>query len=210
MRGGFTLIELIVMMVILGLAFATLPMILGVSARSAGNVADVRGLYHGVAKIQVALSKPWDENNVDDFNTGGGYYVLRTQESDTLGQRLYCDNDRNRSGHYPGLKRRMCENAAATAKPTFTADQLPNDYDDLDDFDNDTDHHVEGYQIQTHVDYVPYVDASPVTMGAAAAGTTNIKHLWVDVLDAANRSLATYHYYAANIGLSQPFIKRNQ
>lgn len=204
LRNAFTVIELIIMIVVLGLAFATLPMILGVSSRSVQNVSDVRGLYHGVAKIQVVLSKPWDERNVNDFETGGTYYVIDTAE-DTGG--LVCDNDKNRSGHYPGRNRRMCENAAATANPFFTAE---GDFNDLDDFNGDSDVDVEGYRVDTAIDYVSYVSGTSVSMPTAdALGTSNIKRITVTVTDPAGFELTQYRYYAANIGLSKPFIKRN-
>jgi hypothetical protein len=44
-----------------------------------------------------------------------------------------------------------------------------------------------------------------------AAGTTsNLKKITVSVTDRNGRALTDYRYYAANIGLSKPFIKRNQ
>lgn len=204
LRNAFTVIELIIMVVILGLAFATLPMILGVSSRSVKNVSDVRGLYHGVAKMQIVLSKPWDESNVNDFETGGIYYVIKTTE-DTGG--LVCDNDKNRSGHYPGMNRRMCENAAATSNPSFTAE---GDFNDLDDFDGDSDIDVEGYSVDTAINYISYVSGTSVLMPTAGAlGTSNIKQITVTVTDPAGFELTKYRYYATNIGLSKPFIKRN-
>jgi Tfp pilus assembly protein PilV len=205
MRRGFTIIELIVMMVVMGIAFATLPMILQVSGESAGRVSDLRGLYHGVAKMQVVLGKPWDEANVDDFQTGGIYYVLRTQESDVPGDALYCDNDKNRSGHYPGFNRRMCENAAASALLGRAGDAMA-DYDDIDDFNAAPDETIEGYGVGTVVEYVRYGDLAPV----AAGTTSNLKKITVSVTDRNGRALTDYRYYAANIGLSKPFIKRNQ
>lgn len=207
-RRAFTLVELIIMIVVLGIAFATLPAILGVSAKSVRGVSEVRGLYHGVAKMQVVLNKPWDEVNVNDFDTGGGYFVLRTFESDTQGEVLFCDGDKNRSGHYPGLDRRMCENADATAANLFTAE---GDFDDLDDFDGDNDADIGGFDVNTTVVYVAYAGGSPVNMPTAGtAQTSNIKEITVTVSDhATGTGITRYRYYATNIGLSRPYIKRN-
>lgn len=208
-RHAFTLLELIVMIVILGVAFTTLPMILAVSSDSVRNVSDVRGIYHGVAKMQVVLGKPWDEESVDDFETRGTYYVLHTDESDGPGELLYCDRDKNRSGHYPGLNRRMCENERATAAAFFAE----GDFDDIDDFDGDHDIDIEGYRVDTTVSYVRYENGSGITMPTPAvpAGTTsNLKHIRVGVIYPSGNTLAAYHYYAANIGLSRPFVKANR
>jgi len=211
-RRGFTLIEMILMIVILGIAFTTLPIILGVSGRSAGGIADVRGLFHGVAKLQVALSKPWDQANVDDFDTAGIYYVIGTLESNSPnppGNLLACNiNNKTRRGHYPGRDRRMCEPGITATPQNAFAD---GGFDDLDDFDGVMEANVEGYDVNTSVDYVPYIDASPAAMttGPGAVTTTNVKRITVTVTAPNGVLLSTYRYYAANIGLSKPFIKRN-
>lgn len=209
-RRGFTLLEMIVMIVVLGIAFATLPMILGVSAATVASVADVRGMYHGAAKMQIVLNKPWDEGNVDDFDTGGIYYVLRTGESDAPGERLYCDNDKNRSGHYPGLDRRMCESADASG-----IGREGGSYDDIDDFaDAPSDSVGDGYTVSADVVYVGYREGPVVSFfktEGTVAGTSNIKKVTVTVSERSDPacSLVTYRYYAANIGQPKPYIKRN-
>jgi len=211
-KRGFTLIELILMVIVMGIAFATLPAILGVSARSVENVSDVRGIYHGAAKMQVVLSKPWDEGNVDDFGLSGIYYVLRSAESDMPGDALYCDNNKTRQGHYPGLDRRMCDQnpASNSATAAFGLETGETVADDLDDFDGDSDNDIEGYKVGTTVSYVDYVSAAVVTMPQPQShATTNIKHIIVRVHTPSGRLLTDYHYYAANIGISKPFIKDN-
>lgn len=208
-RRAFTLVELIVMIIVMGIAFASLPMILGVSSESVKNVSDVRGFYHGAAKMQIVLSKPWDDRNVDDFQTGGIYYVINNDEC-AISALLCCDNDKNRSGHYPGLNRRMCEDAWASGTLGRTGDTDINAFDDLDDFDLDFDS-AEGYDINTTVVYVQYSGGTQVSMPTAvSAATTNVKQITVSISDTLGRPLTQYRYYATNIGRPKSFIKRNQ
>jgi prepilin-type N-terminal cleavage/methylation domain-containing protein len=211
-RRGFTLIELILAMIVMGIAFATLPAILGVSSRSVENVSDVRGLYHGIAKMEVVRGKPWDEVNTNDFNQSGIYYVLNTQECN-VALTLCCLNNKSRFGHYQGLDRRMCENGMATPSANFLAE---GDFDDIDDFNNDGDRNIEGYDINTTVRYINYpggVNGGSVSFNtavAAAGQSTNIKEITVSVSrTATGRAVSRYVYYATNIGVDKPFIKDN-
>ncbi len=207
-RSAFTLIELIVMIVVLGLGFATLPLILGIGSEAVKQVADVRAFYHGAAKVAIVAGKPWDERNVDDYQKGGIYYVLSTGE-DTGG--LVCDGDRKRSGHYPGKDRRVCEAALASDILGRAGDSDADAYDDIDDFRGDRDDEVEGYTVDTSVAYVPYVGGLSVAMPeGAAAGTTNIKQITVTVSERSGKVLTRYRYYAANIGRYKPYIRRNE
>ena len=212
-RHGFTLIELILMVIVMGIAFATLPTILGVSSRSVEHVADIRAVYHGIAKAQVILSKPWDEVNTDDFGQSGIYYVLRTDESDMPGDALFCDNNKTRQGHYPGLNRRMCESGAATSAALLGSE---GDFDDIDDFQNDVDVNIEGYDVVTRVRYIAYpggVNGGGVNFSVtdpASAQSSNIKEIDVTVFSTATgRTVSSYRYYATNIGVDKPFIKDN-
>jgi len=205
-KRAFTIIELILMVVVMGIAFSTLPAILGISAKSLENIVDIRGFYHGAAKMKTAISKPWDQSNVDDYDTSGIYYALRTVESDTSAEALYCDNDKNRSGHYPGLNRRMCE--AADASAIGNDGEAAGNYNDIDDFDADNDSLGDGYDIDTAVQYITYQSASPVSNLQPAPGTSNIKLVTITV-SKGGKTLTSYKYYAANIGLPKPFVKPN-
>lgn len=201
-KKAFTLIELIVMIVVIGIAFMTLPIILMITTAAIENTVESRGFYHGVAKTKAILSKPWDENNVDDFATSGIYYVLNTDE-DSGG--LVCENNKNRSGHYAGQNRRMCE--ASYASSIQLDGEAVGFYDDIDDF-HQTSGTVSDFVINSNIEYIAYQSGSVVANLAPSATTSNIKLVTVTVLK-DGKTVTEYKYYATNIGLPRPYIKPN-
>lgn len=201
-KKAFTLIELIVMIVVMGVAFMTLPIILTVTTTAIESTVDSRGFYHGVAKTKAILSKPWDENNVDDFATSAIYYVENTLE-DSGG--LICENNKSRNGHYAGQNRRMCE--ASYASAIQLDGEAVGFYDDIDDFDQTSDT-VSEFVINSKVEYIAYQSGSVVANLALSATTSNIKLVTVTVLKDGN-TITEYKYYATNIGLPKPYIKPN-
>ena len=203
---------MVMMIVILGIAFATLPMMLSLSSRSVENSVDLKGLYHGVAKMQVVSGKIWDEANVDSLAVWGGYNALQTTESDASAEPLWCGSDENnRSGHYTGLYRRKCSPGLAAS--AIGADG--GDRDDIDDFDTETDGSFQGgYVALTSVAYISSKvdDADNVIAFSSsenAATTTNLKRIGV-TMSKNGRQLVRYYYYAANIGMPKPYIREMQ
>lgn len=205
------MIEMVMMVVIMGIAFATLPMVLSVSARSVESVAEMKAVYHGVAKMRVVSGKAWDESNTADMVLWGGYNALGTAESATAASLLWCGaDDNNRSGHYPGLFRRKCSPGLAAS--ALGADG--GDRDDLDDFDGENDGNFQGgFTATTTVAYV----SAPVPAGvnpafastAVSATTTPLKRITV-TMNKNGAQLARYHYYAADIGMPKPYIREMQ
>ena len=186
-RPGFSLIELTAAIIVIGVAFLAVPAVLQQSGRSVDLALNARGLYHGLAMMEVVRNKPWDEANVGDMESAGLYYVLTTDESIATPS-LACSDDKNRSGHYPAINRRQCEAAFASAIGQETAL-----FDDMDDYDGYSDI-PEGYEVNVSVRYVTY----PGLLPAPAGTTTNLKEITVTV---TNGTLQThYTYYGANIG----------
>lgn len=217
-RYGFSIIELIMTIVVIGIAFIGVPLILENSAKTAAWVERSKGVYHGLSKVQIIRSKFWDEGNENDFINNGIYYVLKTAESNAIGETLYCSYDTNRSGHYSGDGRRKCSGATATASGNFgeTGDLLEGvgteEWDDIDDYHEEDDSSVDGkYDIATKVKYITYsegINSSNITLETDAGDTSNLKEIIVTV-SANGKRISEYRYYAANIGVPRPYIKSN-
>ena len=198
MRMGFSLIELIMTIVIISIAFLGIPLIIENSARTIGWLQNSKAIYHGLAKIQIVRGKYWDENS--------SIYVLQTTE-----QGLVCNNDQNRSGHYRADNRRRCISFYPTLEVNFGQNKDGIDGNDIDDFHNEIDSDIEGiYTIKTAVKYVDYNDSGDgnLSLESSTKDQTNIKEIEVKVSKRGS-SISTYRYYATNIGISTPFIKDN-
>jgi type II secretory pathway pseudopilin PulG len=198
-RSAFSVVEMIITMTIIGLSFAVLPQILDISSKSIKNIKESEGFYHGVAKIKIILAKAWDEQNVDDFEKEGVYYVLKTDESS--GNDLKCP----RQGHYSGEGRRKCGNSFASS-----IGQDSGDFDDIDDFDGKEDSSIQFYSINSNIEYVKYEGDNPSYKKGEnlypPGKTSNIKRIIINVKK-DTKDLSSYVYYATNIGMQKPFIK---
>lgn len=192
MRSAFSLIELLMTIVIISIAFIGIPLIMENSARTISWLQNSKAIYHGLAKIQIVRGKYWDENNHTN--------VLNTTE-------LPCP----RNGHYVAEGRRRCATVFPSADTSFGEGKDATDWNDIDDFDGEEDIGVEGlYAIKTrvkYIDYPVYVDNN-LSMKDTTRDQTNIKEIEVKVTKQGS-SVSTYRYYAGNIGTSKPFIKDN-
>lgn len=219
MRNGFTLVELIATIVIIGIAFLSIPMAMEVTNKAIEFTQTSRGFYHGLAKMKIITNLPWDENNVADFQDKGYYQALQTEADST--NELKCDPvTLSRSGHYVGLEtalyRRRCSSQNATDDSALGRE---GDYDDVDDYEAETTtYSIENvFTITSNVDYIAYNNASPATAtfnfdDAASTQSTSIKRIGVFITEgtgAAAQNIGSYFYYAANIGTYQPVKKAN-
>jgi len=203
------MVELIVTIVVIGIAFATLPMILRVSNASLASVMEVDDYFHGFSKVQLVASKSWDEANLVDLAESGIYKVLVTQNSEDVGP-LFCDRNKSRHGHATSMGERQCT-------PRFASNTLGVDsgdgsnFDDIDDFNGNVDNTLRNLTITTEVDYIRYqtvnesntTDATVFNMQIGEVSTSsNIKRIRVRVTDdlADDRLITEFTYFATNIG----------
>lgn len=64
-RFGFTLIELVFAIVIMGIAILAIPTMTQVNDRGVTNNLKQEAIFAGVAKMMQVLSYPWDENSIN-------------------------------------------------------------------------------------------------------------------------------------------------
>ena len=218
---GFSIIELIMVIIIISISFMAVPTVLQVSSNAVDSIDDAKASIHAVSKVEIILNKAWDEENVDDLELDDKYYVLSTDESDSSGDVLYCDN-KLRNGHYGAKNRRMCEVVGGVNKSATSigADSGESNgyYDDTDDFNGLVDYidengdGVNEFKIKISIDYINYQDSNNIALqeGQESLNTTNIKRIKVEIYDNnTNKFISRYYYYATNIGLPKPYIKEN-
>jgi len=197
------MVEMIIAITIIGIAFLSVPVILRITSDSIELAMESRGFYHGLAKMQIVRNMAWDEANVDDLATSDLYYVLETLESPNLtGMELSCNAFSQRPGHY-----------SVGGQASALLGQDSGDFDDIDDFDKQVDTNPNGYRVDVNVSYTDYIGGNNFlfhpNIDGASAGTTNLKRIDVFVTSDLGVVDLRYSYYAANIGRPKPFIKPN-
>ncbi len=206
MKKAFSLIELIFTIVIIGVAFLSVPTIIFSSSRSLEHFMESRGYNHAISKINIIKNFAWDEANANDLVNLGFYSVLHTQQDDA-GTELMCP----RAGHYAVDYHRVCSANVATA--IGNDGEADGSFNDIDDFDGSTDALSDGFTTTVTVEYAPYQNATvAMTYQSAniAAQTTGIKRIRIAVTDSANgNAITNYYYYSANIGKEAPLVKPN-
>ena len=233
---GFTMIELIYAIVIMGLVFITLPMILLNNNRSVEQNLLQETILIATTKLNSILSYQWDETS-RDANTS--ISLAKTEVVDTTSavaalQRVASDF---RVGHFQQpLHRRMTPNVDAATRMASTAlGADTGDLDDIDDFIVTNDAvitHTAGTAVDYKYDYnmdvtVSYADDNAFRGGtsyassaiqfsfdtaAYTASTTSLKK--VDLLvkadtnnDGTDEEIIRLRAFSANIGETD-FYKR--
>ena len=139
---GFTLIELIYAIVIIGITFITLPMILINNSRILEQNLVQEAVLVTATKMGQILTFPWDENSRIDGNVLAKTEVVTVSTGDLDLNRSVSAPD-FRVGHFQeALHRRMVPASAAATRTASTIgldEASINVADDLDDFHNDTD-----------------------------------------------------------------------
>ena len=172
-KSAFTLIELILSMVIIGIAFTVLPKILQLASKvSVQNVRE-EAMYNAVAYIGLIKSTAWDENNteVDD--------ILHTNSGD-----YDCNNSTGyRIGGFDGS--RNCKN---DYNASINLESDNNDLDDMDDFkdanisaENNT--NSREYDLNVTVNYVADIAEDDEKFSSTEqSDTSNTKEINVTVI----------------------------
>ena len=210
-KSAFTLIELILSMTIIAVAFTVLPKILQLAAKvSVQNVRE-EAMYNAVAYIGLIKSTAWDENNtqVDDIlhvsSAGDSDYDCNSSASNPI-----------RKGGFTGS--RNCRNAKNASILLGMEGNDNNIYDDMDDFNsttakNDTD--SRNYDLNVTVKYVTDIAENNTTFSSQEQTnkTTNTKEINVTVevnkkASALGNSLVRMSFTAQNIG-QQRINRRN-
>ena len=207
-KSAFTLIELILSMTIIAVAFTVLPKILQLAAKvSVQNVRE-EAMYNAVAYIGLIKSTAWDENNtvVDDIlhaSAGDSNYDCNSSASNPI-----------RKGGFTGS--RNCKN-------DYNASSVESDSGDLDDMDDFGDIRAynrgeyEGsrdYDLNVSTIYVDDIAENSDTFPSSSnSKTTNTKEIQVFVTvnkkkTALGNRLVKMSFTTQNIG-QQRINRRN-
>ena len=200
-KSAFTLIELILSMVIIAMAFTVLPKIMQLAAKVSVQNLREEAMYNAVAYIGLIKSTAWDENNteVDDIlhvsSEGNDDYNCSKTTSYRIGGfngSRNCKNDKNAS----------------------SLSDDGNDMDDMDDFkgsiDATNDTNSRDYDLNVSVDYVADINETKSNTFSATPenNSTNTKLITVKVdikkkASVLGNSIVKMSFIAQNIGQLQ-------
>lgn len=221
MRNGSSLLELIVAIVVMGIAVMALPLMLTQTQSNLEFAMEQEAILATRTKIGDILTYEWDENSLQNDRSA----VLVTTGDAELNVEV---NTTQRAGHVNADKRRKFFPNLATSSTVLGADG--GDLDDIDDFHNDVqtlfanteaantgfDYKFSNLSLMPTVVYVSDAYANygdnnitNFVLGTANAGTqTNIKMVEVNATNPAlNASNFVLRAYSCNIGESE-LLKR--
>lgn len=235
-RNAFTMIELIFSIVIVGVVILSIPLIVRQSNANTIMSQNVIGYYNALTLMETIKSKPWDRNNIDDFNASGVYYILGTGNTTTdckqstvnfqvtekqadgteITVTKQAEQIKTKKGLANANKRRMCDpnGKSASAISFNSALQSINDFNSYEK--KVLSNGAEIFQLKTSIEYVGVNFENGTTTGnitAARGAMDDIKEIKITLLRinpaGGSEDIAVFTYYAANIGTDIPLIKDN-
>ncbi len=220
-KKGFTFIELIVAIVVIGIALMSVPLLLSQSSRSDEFSINQEAILAATTKMGDILTYPWN-----DTNSSGILQVFDVTHGDSQLNRYPDINSTRRIGHFKENFRRKfydnSDNIEHNASITLGLESHDHgDFNDIDDF-NDTNFsvasgglgdYIQDLNLSVRVFYIRNNDVnysqSPVLNFGDINTTshipsTNIKMVEVNVSDGhTNQIITTLKAFSCNIGSYQ-------
>lgn len=225
MRKAASMLELVIAIVVMGIAISALPLILTQSQNSNALALQQEAIMATKAKISYILAYEWDANSYDE--NASVSRVLDTTSSATAHDAFDTTSTR-RIGHVEADKRRRLKNLLDVDRNTsITDNRIAGTPSDIDDFDYVPDENI---SISNQDDYifslllnpvVSYISDGNSTLNYNASSIefnfnttpittnpTNIKMITVHTTGENGMNI-TLRAYASNIGESGILSKAN-
>jgi len=198
-KSSFTLIEIIIAMVIVGISITAVPMLLNSSSNNMSTSLQTDSFYNAYSTIALVQSLNWDENNTKDDNY---YKVLTSPNGDS---ELKCD----RSG-----TKQLDNKSGANCDDNTTSHIGVDDgedkddvttFDDIDDFNGYEINSLSKYNLKMGIYYISdKADYSKKDIffndNKKISTDSNIKQIELNVTDKNNKLLSVFRFESANIG----------
>jgi len=194
-RLGFTMIELIFAIVIIGITVVSLPMMTQVTSRGIDNNFVQEAIFAGGAEVMQALSYRWDRNSAEDGNPGDESKVL-----DIAG-------DCNALSKRPGNIKRSCYSDLTNARSGVAANAAGNP-ENLNDAAVAIDTIFTGVDGSGYGYKKNYTQTTTVAVaGFGGVNNGNFKRIQTTVTDPVNGTQVILEAYSANIGEVEPLSR---
>lgn len=217
-KAGFSFIELVFSIVIIGLVILSIPLIVRQSNANIMESQNVLGYYNALTLMETIKNKPWDTNNVSDFEKSGEYYILNTDTTKFNCEKVKDTNIFSKPGLGNADRRRMCD-PNQTKASIIRSNSALNSINSFHGYSKK----IQGggndyFEITATIRYADINFGSGTTQGFINPITTNatsdVKQITIQLFrinpnTSTNELTATFNYYAANIGTDIPFSKDN-
>ena len=215
MRKAASMIELVIAIVVMGIAMMTLPLMLTTTQNNNTFAMRQEAILAARTQLGDELTYLWDENSMDSNHNVA---VLDTNSTNIFFERV--PSTIRRIGHIKGNKRRkyFASPTYATAPANLGKDGIEATPNDIDDFSSSTPITIQ--HVANTLDYrynlnmtttVSYVDdnftqGTPFDFNTSAtspAKSTNIKMITLIITNDNNDFNMTLRAYSSNIGANQ-------
>ena len=207
-KKAFTLIELVVAIVVIGIAMMSVPLLLSQASKSNEFNINQEAILAGVTKISSILTYPWNETN-----SSGILQVFDVTNGDSNLSRYPDNNSTRRIGHFKEKYRRKFYDNITEANSTLGHDK-GNEFDDIDDFNGEhfsvqnggTGDYLKELNLSVGVYYISdnaNYSQNPLNFPLSISSTvptTNIKMVEVNVTDKDHHLITTLKAFSTNIG----------
>lgn len=207
-KKAFTLIELVVAIVVIGIAMMSIPLMLSQASKSNEFNINQEAILAGVTKISSILTYSWNETN-----SSGILQVFDVTNGDSELNRTVTDKNR-RVGHFKEKYRRKFYDDTTEANLTLGHDK-GNEYDDIDDFNGEyfnivnggTGDYIKDLNLSVTVSYIKdsatYSQSPTLNFDlntSPVLPSTNIKIVEINVTDKDHNIITKLKAFSANIG----------
>jgi Tfp pilus assembly protein PilV len=200
-KSSFTLIELIIAMVVVGITVVSIPMLLSTVSQNVATSMKSNSFFNAYSTLSLIESMDWDENNTKDDN----YYKVLT--ADNGDSELNCTRK--------GVKQLDNESGAVCASDDNKTSNIGVDddedssdsstFDDVDDFDGYENDDLAYYNIKVGVKYIKDdTDYSAKNIfyndTLTPSNHTNIKEIEINLTDKKGKLVSVIRGESMNIG----------
>jgi len=215
-RKGFTFIELVVAIVVIGIAMMSIPLMLSQATRSNEFSINQEVILASSTKIGNILSFPWDDKLVGIVSAKP---ILDVTKGDSELNRFPNQSSTRRIGNFKANYRRKFDSNITYASSVLgqTNDNNASAFNDMDDFNGTTTQissggngdYIKGFTLTTTVNYIsdkaiysssPTLNFDLNTTSITDNNTTNIKMVEVKATDANGNTITTLRAFSTNIG----------
>jgi len=212
MKQAFTLIELIISIIVMGLAISAIPLMLQQESEMEVQNIKQEAVMVAVTKAGNILSYAWDEAIAEQREKGIVDKVLDVKNGLAIYNRYPDMNSTHRIGHFNGDNRRSFYSNILFASTNLQMDANDTIPDDMDDLVGDIfisggstgmHEYKDIYKITTIMHYVQDYNVS-----IKSDNSTNIKEFTVTVKDSNENIITSITAFSTNIG-QQSLITRS-
>jgi Tfp pilus assembly protein PilV len=198
-KSSFTLIELVIAIIVVGITVTSIPMLLSTVSNNMSTNLKSNSFFNAYSTLSLIESMDWDENNTK----GDNYYKVLT--ADNGDSELNCT--RNGTKQLDNESGADCDDNKTSSIGVDSGENKDNSmtFDDIDDFDGYTVTNLATYNIKVAVKYInDNADYSAKNIffndSFIPSNNTNIKLIELNITNKSGKLISIIRGESFNIG----------